>query len=403
VLAAAAVSGASCAGRQEAAEAAQPRRVEPFLASVPDARFDGSLALASIFPSVGRYALSGIQSANGARLAVDDVNLKGGINDRRLRLLEYATGSYFVDARHAAEQAAGAGALAIVGSNSSSLSMAIAEVAEGRRLVQISNVSTAQDLTWNPASGTDRPFVFRVCASDAVMGAHLADFAREHLAARRAAVLYEVGRTYSAKLARAFIEGFRGPGRTVGEFFYLPLETDFRSQLQRIAGFEPDLLFVPGSFTDATLIAEQARALRLRPTFLGGDAWSNRLLFKRGGPARRAFYSDHCDPPAAFLARYRERFGEEADGCRAVLAYDAVQALAAALLALGPLRDEELLAGIEAARERLRRALAAVELGGQAGRIRFDEHGDSRRGVAMMEVDPAQGYRARLHRWIGER
>ena len=44
---------------------------------------------------------------------------------------------------------------------------------------------------------------------------------------------------------------------------YLALETDFRPQLRLVADYRPDVVFVPGSFTDATLIAGQASALGL--------------------------------------------------------------------------------------------------------------------------------------------
>src|SRR6266702_7158637 len=127
-------------------------RVEPVVLARPEPPRDGRLPLAAIFPAVGRHALSGVQSQNGARMAVEDVNRAGGVHGRRVALLEYPTGSYFLDARRAAALAADAGALAIVGSNSSDLSMAIAELAETRGLVQVSNVSTAQDLTRDPAT-----------------------------------------------------------------------------------------------------------------------------------------------------------------------------------------------------------------------------------------------------------
>lgn len=382
-------------------------RVEPVLVDRPAAGFDGTITLASIFPTLGRYATSGIQSHSGARLAVEDVNRAGGVHGRRLRLLEYRTGSYFVDARHAATLAAGGdGAVAIVGSNSSSLSKAIAEVAESAGIVQVSNISTASDLTWDPATGKDRPFVFRVCSSDVDLSTHLAAFARDHLHARRLAVLYEVGRSYSAQLARGFIARFADPaaGRVTREFVYLPLETDFRAQLRDIRAFGPDVLFVPGSFTDTTLIAVQAEALGLRPTLLGGDGWSNALLFRRGGPGRPAYFADLCAPTPAFAERYRRAFGQETDGCRAVLAYDAVLALSAALRGLGPLHDADLRAGLPATRARLRAALTAVELQGQSGRIRFDRHGDVRRGVAVMRVlrEDDRGYVSRLERVLGE-
>jgi branched-chain amino acid transport system substrate-binding protein len=378
-------------------------QVEALVAERPAARTPGSLGVASVFPTRGRFALSGLQSQNGARLAVADINRRGGIHGRQVQLLAYGTGSYFVDAREAASLAA-AEALAFVGANASSLSRAIAEVAESRHIPQVSNVSTADDLTWDPATGQDRPYVFRVCGSDVVMGRLLADLVRDRLRARRVAILYEVGREYSAKLARSFRERYQDPaGRgTVAEFAYLPLEIDFTSQLREISAFRPDVLFLPGSFTDVTLIAIQARRAGLGATLVGGDAWSNRLLFSRGGPAATAYYSDHCAPDPAFAERYRAEYGQESDGCRAVLAYDAVQAVAAALEALGPLGEDDLGAGLPQTRRRLRDALSTVSVPGETGRIRFDPRGDVRRGVALMAVEPVGGrYVSRLEGWLG--
>ncbi len=384
-----------------------PGRVEPVLLERPVARFDGALALASIFPTLGRYALSGVQSHNGARLAVDDVNRRGGVHGRRLRLMEYRTGSYFLDAGQAATLAADHdGAVAIVGSNASSLSRAISEVAESRHIVQVSNISTAADLTWDPLTGADRPFVFRVCSSDVDLTTHLAAFAREHLRLRRVAVMYEVGRSYSAQLAKGFVERFgAAPGeRQTREFVYLPLETDFRATLRDVRAFAPDALFVPGSFTDTTLIAMQAEREGLSTTLLGADGWSNRLLFARGGPRLPAYHADLCAPTPTFAEQYRRAFGEEPEGCRAVLAYDAVLALAAGLRALGALDDADLRRRLGATRARLQHALGRVEVEGLSGRLRFDAHGDVRRGVALMRVERRQGrYVTSLERVLGER
>jgi branched-chain amino acid transport system substrate-binding protein len=401
------LAASACVRASPPRKGADESRVVPLVFMPPALPRKGELPLAAIFPTAGRYALSGIQSLNGARLAVADLNQERGIHGRTLALVEYRTGSYFLDAREAAKRAAEGGALAIVGSNSSDLSMAIAEEAEARELVQVSNVSTAQDLTWDPSTGRDRPFVFRVCGTDVVMGRLLASFARETLGARRAAVLYEVGRTYSARMARSFLAEFRDPaaGRVAAEFLYLALETDFRLQLRQVQTFGPDVLFVPGSFTDATLIARQSRALGLEATLLGADAWSSPMLFSRGGPLRPAYFVDHCSPPSGFNERYREAFGEPTHGCRAALAYDAVRAVAAGLGALGPLAEGDLDAGLAVTRRRLRDAVAAADFHGLTGRVRFDAVGDRRTGAAVMEVVSGDGgpARTRLRGWVGER
>ncbi len=395
----------ACTAAGPAAQGPGDSRVEPLVLTHPQAPRDGSLTVATIFPAAGRYALSGIQSLNGARLAMDEIDRAQGIHGRRLSLLEYRTGSYFLDARQAATLAADAGAVAIVGSNSSDLSMAIAAVAQRRGLVQISNVSTAQDLTWDPETGRDRDFVFRVCATDVAMGALLATFARDTLGARRAAVLYEVGRAYSSRLARSFAAGFRDPvaGRVVAEFFYLALETDFRDQLRSVRAFGPDVLFVPGSFTDATLIASQAKTLGLDATLLGADGWSNPLLFKRGAPPGPAYFVDLCSPPSAFNERYQEAFGEPPQGCRAALAYDAVRAVAAGVETLGPPTSPG--DDLATTRRRLRDALGKVHFSGATGRVQFDARGDRRTGVAIEQVlpRPEGPPETRFYAWLGER
>jgi branched-chain amino acid transport system substrate-binding protein len=381
-------------------------RVDPVVHSPAEAPAEGALRVAAIFPTSGRYAVSGMQSLNGARLAVDELNRAGGIDGRHVALREFATGSYFVDAQQAAVLAAGDGALALVGSNSSELSAAVAAEAEEQGVVQVSNVSTAQDLTWDPQTGRNRSFVFRVCSSDVVMGALLADFALQKLGSRRAAVLYEVGRAYSMKLARSFIDRYRdASGRAPAEFFYLALETDFRPQLRLIADYGPDVVFVPGSFSDASLIAAQATALGLRFTLLGGDAWSSPLLFRRGGPPGEAYFAELCSPAPGFDRRYQAVFGEETQGCRAILAHDAVDVVAAGLRALGPLDDEALGAGLAETRRRLRDAVAEVETVGASGPIRFDGHGDRRQGVALSAVEPGPDGRpvALARGWLGER
>lgn len=395
----------ACSTAGPAAQGPGESRVEPLVLTHPQPPRDGSLAVATIFPAAGRYALSGIQSLNGARLAIEDVQRIEGARGRRISLLEYRTGSYFLDARHAARLAADAGAVAIVGSNSSDLSMAIAEVAQQRGLAQVSNVSTAQDLTWDPETGRDRDFVFRVCTTDVAMGELLATFARDTLGARRAAVLYEVGRAYSSRLARSFAARFRDPvaGRVVAEFFYLALETDFRDQLRAVRAFAPDVLFVPGSFTDATLIASQAKALGVEATLLGADAWSNPLLFKRGAPPGPAYFVDLCSPPTSFNERYQEAFGEPAQGCRAALAYDAVRAVAAAIDELGPGTSSE--GDVDDTRRKVRDALAKIRFSGATGRVEFDARGDRRTGVAVEQVLPGpEGLpETRFYRWLGER
>jgi ABC-type branched-subunit amino acid transport system substrate-binding protein len=164
------------------------------------------------------------------------------------------------------------------------------------------------------------------------------------------------------------------------------------------------VLFVPGSFPDATLVAAQAEQVGLQVTLLGGDAWSSPLLFQKGGPPGEAYYVELCSPAPEFDRRYEEAEGQEPPGCRAVLAYDAVRVIAAGLRSLGRLSDDALGAGIAQTRRRLRDAIARNQVDGATGRIRFDAHGDRRQGVALYSVEksPLGPPRALVRGWLGE-
>jgi len=219
-------------------------------------------------------------------------------------------------------------------------------------------------------------------------------------------VLYEVGRKYSQQLARSFITSFADPrtGHEAAEFFYLALETDFRPQLRRVKEFGPDVVFLPGSFTDATLIVAQAQAFGLTATFLGGDAWSSPLLFQRGGPPGTAYYVELCPSSPEFERRYSEPPEDEPPGCRAILAYDAVQVIAAGLRSLGELEALAAGPGLDETRRRLREAIARTDMKAATGRVRFDARGDRIQGVALYAVEATpQGPRARARGWLGER
>jgi len=163
------------------------------------------------------------------------------------------------------------------------------------------------------------------------------------------------------------------------------------------------VLFVPGSFPDATLVAAQSWQVGLRTTFLGGDAWSSPFLFQRGAPPGDAYYVELCKPNQDFDDKYAASFGSQPPGCRAVLAYDTVKVIAAALQRMGRLGDPDLGAGLGRTRRRLRDAVARGEVRGETGPIRFDDRGNRVQGVALYAVERTPtGPRALVSGWLGK-
>lgn len=361
---------------------------------------DGALRIAAIFPTSGRFEASGRESFIGVRMAVESINRAGGVRGRRIFLVEYPTRSDLESTGEAARRAAGEGALALLGSNASLFSSAVAEVAQAHGVVMVSNVSTATALT------IGRPYVFRACYSNDRLASLLARFVWDDLGARRVAVLEEVARPYSKDLGDRFEEHFARrighaaqdrapspdrPPPAVRVWQYVAMEPDFTPYLDQVRAFRAEVIFLPSSFDDATVFAIQLAALDLDLTLVGGDSWSNAKLFARGGPRGPAYHSDHWNPAAdnPFLARFRARFGRDPQGGRAALAHDAVQAVAEAVRHLDPpLGDTDLnAAGLPTTRRRLRTSLARVELAGATGPLVFDAEGNAQRPCFVFKME----------------
>ena len=77
----------SCPMERELPAPETTERVFPTLAERPSSVWNGKIKIASIFPTRGRYNISGTQSHNGAAMAVKDVNARGGIHGRELEML----------------------------------------------------------------------------------------------------------------------------------------------------------------------------------------------------------------------------------------------------------------------------------------------------------------------------
>src|SRR5262249_61554231 len=77
-------------------------------------------------------------------------------------------------------------------------------------------------------------------------------------------------------------------------------DQDFRAQLTALKAKNPQAIFVPGYYTEAGLIARQAREIGFKGPLLGGDGWgSSKLIEIGGGAVDGRYYSKHRGLDAA--------------------------------------------------------------------------------------------------------
>ena len=330
------------------------------------ARASEDILIAMVTAKTGEAGRSNAISFQGARFAVDVINASGGVLGRPVRLLEYDNLGTPEGSADAGRMAVRDGAVAVVGCNWSSHSLALADVLQRARIPMISHMSTNESVT------RVGDCIFRLCFTDAFQGGGLARFAREKLDARTAVVLVDVSRTYSRGLAKAFSRAFeRGGGRVIwrGEYEGESLNADFL--LRETARRGPDVMFVPGGYADATALFGRVGEYRIKSALMSGDGIGMRLYESIGREAEGIYFSSHwsrcVETPESreFVSSYGKMFGP-LPGCSLVLAYDSVMLLADAIRRAGT--DDP---------EQIRKALAATSgFRGVTGVIRFNEHGD---------------------------
>ncbi len=320
--------------------------------------------IAAIFAETGEASVgTAKQDFRGAALAVEALNASGGLLGHPVELLPLDNAGTPLGARHAARQAVEAGVLAVVGGPWSGMATAMAEVCQQARTPFVTSIATHPDVT---RAGE---WAFRVCYTDDQQGELLARFARSSLSAATAAVLVNVGSSYSQGLAATFSRAFTAAGgRIVCEQSFKSNDTDYSGELAAVASAAPDVVFLPSYAMESGHILRQAAAMGITAAFLGGDGWGPTMAETGRAAVNGHFYATHWHPDAPFAAgkdiaqAYRTAHGRDPTQPDAILAYDAVMVLAEAIRRAGSLD-----------RNRIREALARTrDFPGGTGTITFD-------------------------------
>ena len=235
---------------------------------------DGEILIGEYGPLTGATATFGVSTRNGIDLAVDAVNRGGGVLGKRVRVVvEDDQGRAQEAQRVVAKLISQDNVIAVLGEVASSISLAAAPVSQ-----QISGGRLH----------------FSRLFHRSVHGFAMAKFAAGTLKGKNAAILRDINSDYSVGLADAFSESFKKMGGNVLlDETYSGGDTDFIAQLTKIKSANPDVIFVPGYYTEAGLIAIQAKRMGLAAPMLGADGWDSPKLVAVGGDSLNGSYYSH--------------------------------------------------------------------------------------------------------------
>ncbi len=328
----------------------------------------------------GSQATFGISTDNGIKMAIEELNAAGGINGRKVKLVTY-------DDKGEAREASTAvtrlvtkdGVVAVIGEVASGLSLAAAPICQEGGVPMISPSST------NPKVTKVGDMIFRVCFIDPFQGKVCAKFAREHesLKASKAAIVTDQGSPYSVGLEEEFEKSFVALGGTVvSKQTYQAGDQDYSAQLTSIRAAEPDVIFVPGYYTEVASMILQARKLGMTQPFVGADGWDSAKLGEIAGDAiNGCFYSNHYsqeDPSPKiqdFIAKYKAKHNEIPDAL-AALGHDSAMILFDAMKNAGSLEGPAIAAELAKTKD----------FDGITGKISIDAERNAVKPAVMLEM-----------------
>jgi branched-chain amino acid transport system substrate-binding protein len=328
----------------------------------------------------GKEASFGQQSHKGLTLAIEEINAAGGALGRKLELFTEDNQTKPGESATAAKKLISRNkVVALIGEVASGRSLEAAPIAQAAKIPMIAPAAT------NPKVTQTGNYIFRVCFIDPFQGTVMAKFAQNDLKAKRVAILSSVSNAYSVGLAKFFKETFvANGGLVVSEKNFSEGDKDFRAQLTAVKAANVDAIFVPSYYTEAALIARQARDLGLTVPLFGGDGWVADQLLEIGGDALNGcYYSTHFSPEnqdpvvQAFVKKFKARWGaNENPDAFAALGYDAAFVLVDAIKRAGTTDGPK-----------LRDALAATKnFAGVTGVTNIDANRDASKPAAIIAI-----------------
>lgn len=325
-------------------------------------------------PLSGSNASAGIDIVNAAKLAAQQINKKGGVLGRHIEIVSEDDACEAQTAVQAAQKMIDSGVVAVAGGYCSTAALPELSALHRRNIPYILDASTNPQLTEMGYKD-----VFRTIGRDDEQGPFAASFLKNVLHAKRAAVIND-NTTYSKGLADATVAALKKLGvDVVYDNAITPGQLDYSPVLTRVAGLNPSVIYYTGYFSEAGLMVKEARRLKLKPVFMGGDATNDPTLLKTAGEAADGMFITTAPLPQflsgakTFVEDYTKEFGH-GPGPYSAYEYDAIGVLANAIKrakSTGP-------AALNAALAKTR------NYQGITGSITFDPKGD--RAVAVYIV-----------------
>lgn len=335
------------------------------------------LKLGFIGGTSGRVADLGVAGRNGAILAIEEWNAKGGIKGQKVELLLKDDKQESGLAKKSAEELIASNVAAILGPMTSSMAMEVVPVANQSEILTMGFTATTNQLT-----GKDDYF-FRTVSPTLDHATETASYLHQHKKAKKVSAIYDLNnRAYTESWLNDFSESLEKTGGVIAKrvSFNSGNLVNFEGAARDLVSVDPDTIMLIVNSVDAALLAKQLRSISPNVQLATSEWAGTEGLIKLGGRHVEGivvpqYFDRNSQEPEyqKFYTTYLNRFGQP-PGFPGLISYNGTNVVLAALA------DKK-------SGENLKQAILRMgEFPSISGTIVFDAFGDSKSKTYLTEV-----------------
>jgi len=335
------------------------------------------IIIASANPMSGSSAQFGDMKVKAMQLAVDEVNAKGGIAGRKIKLQVEDDASDAKVAHSVAERLAlDKNVIAVIGHWNSAATLAARNVYNGAEIPVITD-----SVNLSITDGTT-PYIFRISLTDASQAQQLADYMYNKLEQHRVGIIYthnEFGRGLREEFLKRW--GQLGGEISASSAYFEGQTVDLKKDLQVLQAAGSQGVFVAGYYQEMALVARQTKEMGWAIPLLGTEGTSSEELVRLGGTAVEGvrfvgfFHPQRSSERGQkFVTAFRQKYQQEPDSY-AALAYDSIRLVLEAATQEG------------ATRQTVYNYLSTIRnYEGVTGQISFDQHHNAQSKILILTI-----------------
>lgn len=304
------------------------------------------------FELTGNVANYGSATLDGLKLAIKEVNDAGGVNGKKITIVDADNKSEASEAVNAATKLISDDKVkVVVGPAVTANVIAESQVATDDKIPVVAPDATSPEVTVE--NGQVKPYIFRSCFIDPQQGTVMAKFATENLKAKTAVIYVDNSTDYSKSLGKVFKEKFEAAGgKVLDQQAFVAKDQDFKATLTTLKAANADVIFVPAYYEEVGKIVKQARELGITCPILGTDGWDDSKVADIAGADAlnntffSTHYSDKDDSVKGFVEAFKQEYGHMPN-VFAALGYDAGKMIVDAIKRAGSDDPEKIRQALE--------------------------------------------------------